>query len=154
PHGPRHFYAPLAVIQGDDDDLFSVSDCRVPVRLTTDRGCVTRTVGDGISSRGDFLTIQAAIDSLPPDGGLIEIRPGLYQAPISSSGRRAVTLQGCGEASVLRTRAPSLALIQIQGSTAITLSNLTLQAADERALMVRQSRDVVVERVTVVAGGL
>src|SRR5262249_21383215 len=145
---------PLAVLQGDDDDLFSISDCRVPVRLTTDRGCVTRTVGDGISSRGDFLSVQAAIDSLPPEGGLIEIRPGLYQEAISITSRTGITLQGCGESSVLRTRTtpPSSAVIQIRSSTGITLSNLKIEAAEQPGLTVALSRDTVVERVHFVAG--
>jgi hypothetical protein len=156
PHGPRHFYAPLAVVQGDDDDVFSVSDCRVPIRLATDRGCVTRTVGDGISSRGDFLSIPAAIASLPPDGGIIEVRPGVYPGPIAITGRGHITLQGCGESTVIQTPGTGAgnALVHLDGASALTISNLRLQAAEQTALLVQNSHDVKVDRVRVVAGQL
>ena len=32
-------------------------------------GCCTHTVGDGVGSQGDYLSIQAAVDNLPPEGG-------------------------------------------------------------------------------------
>src|SRR5262249_13040412 len=69
PHGPRHFYAPIALIQGDNQQVFTVSDGRPHMRRMTERGCATRTVGQPGVSLGDFTSIQDAIDSLPVEGG-------------------------------------------------------------------------------------
>jgi hypothetical protein len=163
PHGPRHFYAPLGLLHGDDFTVVSFTDCRPPVRRITDRGCVTRTVGDGVRSRGDFRSIQAAIDSLPPQGGFIEVRPGLYREEIQIVGRGRIVIRGCGEATVLQTPsgATGAALVRMaftghhDAVFEVTLANLALHAAEQRAIQSEgTSFDLAFEGLSLVAGAL
>jgi hypothetical protein len=52
---------------------------------------VTVTVGDGVSSHGDFDSIEAAIAYLPSTGGEVSLLPGLHQAnerPAAQRGER------------------------------------------------------------------
>jgi hypothetical protein len=144
PTGPRFFFAPLALIAGepvgaatDLTRITEVQDCRPRIRPLTDRGCVTFIVGDGVHSFGDFTTIQDALAALPPEGGLISVRPGVYQGPITISGHD-ITLEGCGDATVINHGATpsSTALLHITQATNVRVSGFKLQAADERALLI------------------
>ena len=88
PHGPRHVYAPLSLITfrppgaGEPENtevVASVRDCRRRFRPLVDReGCCTHTVGNGVDSLGDYVSIQSALDGLPPEGGKVCVLPGTY----------------------------------------------------------------------------
>jgi hypothetical protein len=112
PHGPRHFYTPLATTRARSDSetgstpgegfLDETTDCRVPIRPVTDRHCCTVTVGDGFHSFGDFRFISDAINRLG-GGGRICVRPGIYPENIAfgpSNGN--ITIEGCGENTVIQ----------------------------------------------------
>ena len=130
PHGPHHFYAPLALVHGDNLRVLSVLDARSRMRKATDRGCSTLTVGDPEAGTiGDFSSIQEAIDALPLEGGVVSIRPGLYVEQLDLSGRTGIVLEGCGATSVVRTPtgAPADGLIRVENATDITIRSLTLE---------------------------
>jgi len=107
PHGPRHFYMPLSLITFENEvvnRIMRVRDvryCRPRIRPLRDTGCETRTVGDGLKSIGDYKLIQEAIDSLPLEGGRVVVRPGIYREELEL--RSGVTLEGCGDDTILET---------------------------------------------------
>src|SRR5262249_23697029 len=105
PHGPHHFYAPIALLNQIGALVLNFHDCRPRMRGVTDAGCTTFTVGDGLHARGDFTKIQDAIDALPASGGLISILPGLYRQEFSIASRQNITIEGCGESTIIETPA-------------------------------------------------
>jgi hypothetical protein len=147
PAGPRRFYAPLALIAGQavsgaplSTEIIQVEDCRPRIRPLSDRGCATLIVGDGIHSFGDFTSIQDALDALGIDGGTVAVRPGVYDGPITVKGSN-VSLEGCGDATVVRTTGTSAgsALLTITGASNVRVSGFKLQAAGESAVKVNGS---------------
>jgi Family of unknown function (DUF6519) len=154
PHGPHHFVAPLALLTGANGVISGLSDCRVRMRKVTDDSCITVTVGDGIASVGDQTTIQAAIDSLPSDGGRIAVRPGIYPETLLISGRSNVSIEGCGDATIIQSpfASPPTDLIAISSSSGITLTGLTIDVANQRGIVVSASTDVSLKDLAVTAG--
>jgi len=94
--------APLACIQWDTQKQSPhIQDCRKPFHPLTELNpasgcCCTCSVGDGVESTGDFTSIQAAIDSLPPEGGEVCILPGRYFEDVVIFNCRDIVIHGCG----------------------------------------------------------
>ncbi|MGN6105665.1 MAG: hypothetical protein ACTHU0_11215 [Kofleriaceae bacterium] len=105
PHGVHRHRVPLAELHWAAGPLSpgsGIEDCRVPLPpLTARDGCCTHTVGDGVTSHGDFPTIQAAIDALPAAGGRVCVLPGEYRENVLVKYRQAVEIVGCGPRSRL-----------------------------------------------------
>jgi len=73
------FEVPKATGVGTALGVGTIEDCRRVFQPLTRLGtCCTYRVGDGIVSRGDFTSIQAAVDALPPEGGKICVLPGTF----------------------------------------------------------------------------
>jgi hypothetical protein len=86
----------------------TIEDCRSIVPpLSRAKGCCTYRVGDGITSFGDFTSIQDAVDELPFEGGEVCILPGHYFERVLIHNRRDVVIHGCG----WQTRVSSPAVI-------------------------------------------
>jgi hypothetical protein len=178
PHGPRDFYAPLGLIQPferpeaespqprDEHKVGDVFDCRTPITLLSDQGCVTFTVGDGLRSHGDFQSVQEAIDALPEAGGTIQLREGTYRERIRISGLNDVVIEACGGV-VLETPPTNLdpylqssplpaepaSLVEIEGGERITLRGFTLHSVGDRAVRVRDgAQHVLLENLSVRSG--
>ena len=154
PHGPRRYFAPVAFLTGDSNVVVENEDCRKRIRRLTDKNCVTWIVGDGVTSIGDFTSIQDAIDALPSDGGRVAIRPGFYAQQVRIEGRRNVTLEGCGASTVIATplRSPSGDLIEIRNCEGVALTGLTLHAAEQRAVMARRVNDLSLSGLAIIGG--
>ncbi|MDT7778841.1 MAG: hypothetical protein QOC99_1353 [Acidobacteriota bacterium] len=145
PHGPRHLYAPLSLINfrppgagelENTEVVESIHDCRRLFRPLVDRsGCCTHTVGDGVDSQGDYLSIQAAIDGLPPEGGKVCVLPGTYAETIRIE-RIDVILEGCGQQTRLRTHAGDAhpALIHVLAPR-VTVRELSLETRGQIGLL-------------------
>ncbi|HEY7371220.1 MAG TPA: DUF6519 domain-containing protein [Polyangia bacterium] len=157
PHGPRHFFAPLAVLraqqftggtiptdEGDEGTVFQLNtvqefhDCRMRMRRLVDAGCTTFTVGDGLHTVGDFTSIQAAIDALPHDGGRVSILPGFYKQSFVIR-RDGVTVEGCGDATVIESPTGSTAdgVGAVADAAHATIANLRFHAVDQPGVFVR-----------------
>lgn len=147
PHGPQHYFAPLNRIAlrppgpGEPENtevVVSIEDCRRRFRPLIDRaGCCTHSVGDGVASRGDYSSIQAAIDNLPAGGGKVCILPGVYREEFTIS-RDDVTVEGCGNLSVVETpggATPGSALIQVLAQR-ITIKDLALVGRGQVGILV------------------
>jgi hypothetical protein len=148
PHGPRHFFAPLAVLKSDfqqfddfigDLQVISAHDCRSRIRRLADGACTTFTVGDGLHTVGDFTSIQAAIDALPLAGGRISVLPGFYKQAFQIVGRTNVTVEGCGDATVVETPTGSTfpGVATIDSSDHVTIANLLFHAVEQPAVFVQ-----------------
>ncbi len=148
PHGLRRFVAPLARIRwqvAGDAVTGTVLDCREPFLPLTRQGtCCTVRVGDGTASHGQYDSIQAAVDALPPAGGQVCVLPGTYREAVVLDGLRDVTIQGCGRRSHLiapdreEGSAPALT---IQGGTRIRIEGLAIDAAVDAPGVLVEAQD-------------
>lgn len=155
PHGPHHFVAPLALMLGGPSGVVgALNDCRVRMRKVTDDSCITITVGDGIASVGDQTSIQAAVNLLPSEGGRIAVRPGIYPETVTIFGRRNISIEGCGDSTVIRspTSSPSGDLIAVASSSGVTLTGLAFDVVSQRGVSVSGSSDVTLENLFLTAG--
>jgi len=147
PMGVRRYFAPLAIIEwtlvGGAVQGRILRDCRRPFRpLTEQECCCTFTVGDGINSKGDFQSIQEAIDNLPSEGGKICVLAGIHDANAVIRGRRKIHISGCGEQTIVRTPETSAKpIFLIENSQKIRLDNMTLFTLTGVAIFVHDSPD-------------
>jgi hypothetical protein len=96
----------------------------------TNRGCCTHIVGPGTS--GEFQSIQAAIDALPPAGGHICVLPGTYTEEIRVVNGGRIRIAGCGTRSLIESpENAGEALVDLQ--VASTESSIELEAFALRA---------------------
>lgn len=149
PIGVRRFFAPLAVIKWNTVNRDQVTgqimhDCRRKFSpLTEQECCCTYTVGDGVRSKGDFNSIQEAVDSLPGDGGKICVLPGQHVANVTIVNRRQIRISGCGDQTMIRP-GPNHGIepiFLIKNSQKIQIDQLTLVAMDGIAIEVSDARD-------------
>lgn len=151
PHGVRRFFAPLAVlkwtIETFNDGLVSgkiIHDCRKKFHpLTEQECCCTFTVGDGKKSKGDFNSIQEAVDNLPADGGKICVLPGEHIANVVITQKRQIRITGCGEHSIIRPGPQQLAtpVFLILNSQKIQIDQLTIVAFDGVGIEIADRKD-------------
>lgn len=141
--GIRRFFAPLGIIQwtntGGVISGAIIHDCRKTFRpLTEQECCCTFTVGDGITSFGDFTAIEDAIAALPTAGGKICVLAGQHQANAVISGLSNVEICGCGAASKVVPRAANLTqpIFQIISSQSIEICSLSLMSQTGTAITV------------------
>jgi len=162
PVGPRRFFAPLALVAGKTNEnpqattITQALDCRPRIRPLADRGCTKLIVGDGIHSFGDFTSIQDAINALPLEGGVVSVRPGVYDGPFTIQ-RDGVTLEGCGDATVLQStpgQSTSIGVLSIIHANRVRLRGFRLQAFHERALFLEQANDVDIGGLHILTGEL
>jgi hypothetical protein len=154
PHGPRHFFAPLALLEvAGDATITRLVDLRPRMRRLIDQVCCTATVGDGICSHGDFTRIQDAIDSLPEAGGRVCVRPGTYRDHVVIKNRHDIVLEGCGATTILETpQASGPSLVAIDASQRIAVRGFTLHAREEPAVVATTAPDLRLSELAIVAG--
>jgi uncharacterized protein DUF6519 len=147
PAGPRYFFAPLALVQWSLDQTGNlqptVHDCRERFRPLCDvRGCCTVTVGDGVSSRGDFDSIEDAIAHLPEPGGEVCLLPGLHETNAILQGRRNVVIKGCGNQTVVIPRRGNRQgpIFRVVDSQRITLREMVMVTLTGPAIVLEGSK--------------
>jgi len=148
PQGVHYHRAPLAIITWGEDrtasyDEGEISDCRRIFRpLTNQRICCTFTVGDGVSSHGDFDSIEEALRHLPASGGEICLLPGLHQTNAVIEGRQNVRIKGCDTKTkvVPRQENQDAPIFRIADSTAIGLEHMDLTTLGGTAVLVEGTR--------------
>jgi hypothetical protein len=107
PRGIHHHYARLSIVTFPG----SATDCRTkwPPNGSGEEECgccCTCTVGDGVTSFGQYSSINDAINALPAIGGEVCILPGRYFEHVFIQDHRDVVLRGCGWQT--RIASPSL----------------------------------------------
>ena len=165
PVGVRRFFAPLALIRWTNTNGAVageiIHDCRKKFQPLTDQECCcTYTVGDGIRSKGDYSSIQEAIDNLPDRGGKICILPGEHTARVIIANRRQIHISGCGDQSIVRAdlRRNNDPLFSITNSQRITIEHLTMMTLDGIAVTVddkerkgNQSQEITIQHNRILA---
>lgn len=165
PRGCFHHLARLTLITwpqdvGDVDAplTFAVTDCRRTFPSLCGlpeggEGCATVTVGDGVTSVGDFTSIQAAVDAVPAEGPAhISILPGEYvlDEPVRVTQAR-LTIAGCDDQT--RVHSSQGPVFQLDRCAQVRLEQLRLEAADSAgAVLVAASTEVTLQRCTVING--
>jgi hypothetical protein len=83
----------------------TIQDCRKRFRpLSNQTICCTFLIGNGVSSYGDFNSLEAAAAHLPAAGGELCLLPGLHRANLRLQGRRNVKIHGCTWRSMVLPR--------------------------------------------------
>ncbi len=120
----------------------TIEDCRsIFPPLTRLKGCCTYRVGDGVTSFGDFSSIQAAVDALPAEGGEICLLPGLFRERVRIFDRRDIVIHGCSwqtrvaspgpiSADDKKPINPVSAVFTIVASEHVKLRSFAIEAAD------------------------
>jgi hypothetical protein len=163
PAGTRFFFAPLALIHWTRIPSAltnSVDDCRERFRpLCNDRCCCTVSVGDGVSTHGDFDSIEDAISSLPDDGGEVCLLPGVHHTNATIAFRRNVTIRGCGAQTQVIPRDSTLAgpIFHVIDSQRIRLYAMDMIAVNGIAIFLEGSKpessaDIEIFETRIIAG--
>jgi hypothetical protein len=148
PRGIHHHYTKLSIVTFSSPTA-TYPDCRNPVSVSEGGNCCccSYSVGDGVTSIGQFTSIQQAINTLPASGGEVCILPGRYYEYISVVGLKDVVIRGCGGQT--RLASPTMnpggpskagpgvnsesglnAILTVIDSSNIELSSFAVEAAD------------------------
>ncbi|HJY28891.1 MAG TPA: right-handed parallel beta-helix repeat-containing protein, partial [Pyrinomonadaceae bacterium] len=133
PEGIHYHRVPLAVLDWTSNTTVAdpIEDCRHLFQpLTRLATCCSFRVGDGMSSWGDFDKIQDAIDALPAAGGEVCVLPGEYKENVTITGRRNITVKGCGKRSRLVAVKDEPAIL-IKDSQIIKIESLAIFATQK-----------------------
>lgn len=140
PDGIKHHYCQLALVNIDNNGFHFLQDCRdffPPLNeVTIGKGCCTFTVGDGISSFGDFDSIQDAVDKVK-QGGYICLLPGVHEANVTINGGRNITIKGCDKYSriIPGKSKRDQPIFTIKNSQFITLENMDMTTFGGTAIL-------------------
>lgn len=128
PEGPIIRRVPLAEITWDGAGGASeIHDCRRRFRPLADQKlCCTYVVGNGVTSFGDFNSLEEAARHLPPLGGKLCLLPGLHMANLSLEGRVGIAIEGCRHRTVVlpRMKTPAQPIIAIAGGRDILIRDV------------------------------
>lgn len=135
PFGPEISRVPLAEITwtdaGDTAEGGEIEDCRTRFRpLTNQKVCCTYLVGNGITTFGDFNSLEEAAEHLPPAGGQLCLLPGVHAANLELVGRSGVRITGCRHRTFVLPRAtgPARPVIRVEGGQDISIDGIDVIA--------------------------
>jgi len=142
PLGIVYHRAPLAEInwtgRRDTRITGTIEDCRRRFRpLIDQKVCCTFLIGDGVTSFGDFNSLEEAAQHLPASGGELCLLPGLHRANLLLDGRRNVTIHGCSHRSLVlpRTETRTSPIIRIVDCVGVKIHNVDLLTYDGIAVV-------------------
>jgi Family of unknown function (DUF6519)/Right handed beta helix region len=149
PEGIRYHRVPLAELNWDTAEKPSITfkdqqieDCRHPFRpLTNQKICCTFLVGDGMTTQGDFNSIEEALVHLPLQGGKICLLPGQHRTNVVIKDRQNIVISGCGSRSIVTPRPEKATepIFLIDASQTIQLDQMTLMTNTGTAIQVIDS---------------
>ena len=105
PQGIEYHRVPLAILNWTQTKQITfendeISDCRnIFHPLSKQNLCCSLTVGDGVSTFGDFDDLEDAVRHLPLSGGDICLMPGMHRTNLLVEDRKHITFRGCGHRS-------------------------------------------------------
>jgi hypothetical protein len=148
PHGIRRFIAPLAIIHwyksGSKVAGEIIHDCRKTFRPLTDQeGCCTYTVGDGKRSKGDFISIEEAVENLPISGGKICVLPGEHETNLEIINLSHIWISGCDGETIVRPHRRNISdpIFTIEQSSKIKLTGMSLVALYGTAILIQEDTE-------------
>lgn len=152
PQGVRHHRAALGILEwtGPAPAVLgpaAIHDCRQPfLPLAKIKGCCTVTVGDNKHSFGQFTSIQAAVNSLPAQGGTVCVLAGLYDQSVVISKRVGIRIHGCGQRTRIRAardgRGDPAPAFLIRNADGIVLEDMAIEAGPRSAVQIDNARHV------------
>lgn len=122
----------------------TIEDCRKRFRpLSNQKVCCTFLVGDGVSSFGDFNSLEEAAAHLPAAGGELCLLPGLHRANLRLEGRRNVKIHGCRWRSLVlpRSETRTQPILHFVDCVGIEVCELDLLTYDGIALRIDGSSE-------------
>ncbi|MDH4607151.1 DUF6519 domain-containing protein [Pseudomonas sp. BN102] len=148
PSGIVYHRVPLAEInwtaRRNTEISGSIEDCRKRFRpLTNQKLCCTFLVGNGVSSFGDFNSLEEAATHLPAAGGELCLLPGVHRTNLRLEGRRNVKIHGCRWRTLVlpRTETRSQPLLHFVDCAGIEVCDLDLVSFDAIAVRIDGSRE-------------
>ncbi len=164
PAGTTHRRVALGVVEWQADltaswDLGQISDCRHIFRpLGQQKVCCSYLVGDGLTSFGDFDSIEQALRHLPAAGGEICLLPGLHTTNTVIANRVNVTIRGCGARTRVLPREATLdqPIFSVVDSTRVEIEHIDFVTLGGTAIWIEGTRpgacdDIVVTRHRILA---
>jgi hypothetical protein len=147
--GIEHVYAQLAIVTWTTATTATVHDCRniFPAPQGEECCCCSVSVGDGVKSKGDFTSIQEAIDALPDTNEFVEVcilagRHVLERSVIVT--RSNILIRGCGARSLIQGLNDKPVFL-ISKNQNVRLENLFINAAGPApAIQVTAVRDIAI----------
>lgn len=146
PLGPRLRRVPLAEIYWtaarDTTVSGTIEDCRKRFRpLVNQKVCCSFLVGDGVSSFGDFNSLEEAASHLPASGGELCLLPGTHYANLKLEDMQNVAVRGCTHRSLLfpRPANPNAPVLHIKDCVGIEIRDLDLAHLDGVAVLAEAS---------------
>ncbi len=150
PQGIERHLAPLALIRWTKGSngkvvgtiLYDLRDKFHP--LTRKSTCCSCTVGDGLTSHGDFNRLEDAVAFLEnQESGKICLLPGLHRTAARIDKRKDLLIEGCGQRSVLVPLENADAkdpLLTITDSTNITIADVEMLQPEGSAVLIKGSQ--------------
>ena len=157
PQGIRYHRVPLAVLNwrktrsvnlGDDE----ITDCRKIFHpLTGQNLCCSLRVGDGISTFGDFDSLEEAVRHLPETGGEICLLPGIHRTNLLVEDREHITFRGCGHRSkvIPGELGWEVPIFHIRDSRFITLENMEIDSIGGSAMVMEGTEPGDLQAITI-----
>ena len=158
PQGVVYHRAPLAVLNWTGGPAVTITepddiqDCRDVFRpLTNQTICCSFTVGDGVSSHGDFDSIEDAVRHLPGKGGEICLLPGLHHTNTRIEQRQNVRITGCGKQTrvIPREGTREAPIFHVLDSECVWLENMDLVTLGGVAIILSASQEGALREVEV-----
>jgi hypothetical protein len=148
PSGIVYHRAPLAEInwtgRRNTEISGTIEDCRKRFRpLVNQKVCCTWLVGNGITSFGDFNSLEEAAEHLPAGGGELCLLPGLHRANLELEGRSNVKIHGCRWRTLLlpHTEKRDEPVLVFSNCVGIEVCELDLVTYDSIAVLIRGERE-------------
>lgn len=135
PHGIHHHYCRLGLAEFDGEEFVGdPTDCRHPPEIEPGESCCTVVVQPGES-------IQAAIDSLPPQGGCVCIKTGLHLVDdVLRIGGPDITIHGETTGARIRREDGDTPIFRVSSPIGAPLDRVTIEHL--RMEVVGQTDDV------------
>jgi hypothetical protein len=131
--GPQYRRVALAEINWtaarDTSVSGSIEDCRLRFNpLVRQKVCCTLLVGDGLTSFGDFNSLEQAALHLPAEGGELCLLPGTHYANLTLNDRKNIRIKGCPHRTWLlaRPEMPAATILSFSNCSDIHVSGIDL----------------------------
>lgn len=140
--GPQYRRVALAEINWtaarDTSVSGSIEDCRQRFNpLVRQKVCCTLLIGDGLTSFGDFNSLEQAARHLPAEGGELCLLPGTHYANLALNDRKNIRIKGCPHRTWLlaRPETPAATILAFGNCSDIHISGIDLVSFSGSAIV-------------------